>query len=139
MSSEPAYGHTVHLQGVAYEDAKGRITAALKEEGFGILTEIDVRETLRKKLDKDFRKYVILGACNPGLAFRGLQDELALGLLLPCNVCVWEDETGSTVSVLRPDKMVEFTGNPKLEPMAREADEKLQRALGQLKAGLSNR
>jgi len=76
------------LQGVAYEDAKARITAALKEEGFGILTEIDVRETLRNKLDKDFCKYVILGACNPGLAFRGLQDELALGLLLPCNVCV---------------------------------------------------
>ncbi|GAC1347721.1 MAG: DUF302 domain-containing protein [Myxococcales bacterium] len=131
-SARPSYGHTVHLRGVSYEDARLRITEALKKEGFGILTEIDVQATLRKKLDKDFRKYVILGACNPGLAYRGLQDELALGLLLPCNVCVWEDENGSTVSALRPDKMVEFADNPKLAPMAKEADEKLRRALGAL-------
>lgn len=128
-TAQPSYGHTVHLPGVSYEEARSRITEALKNEGFGILTEIDVQATLRKKLDKDFRKYVILGACNPGLAYRGLQDELALGLLLPCNVCVWEDEGGSTVSALRPDKMVEFTGNPKLTPMAQEADQKLRRAL----------
>jgi len=128
-SAQPPYGHTVHLQGVAFEVAKSRVVEALKQEGFGILTEIDVKETLHKKLDKPFRNYVILGACNPGLAYRGLQDELALGLLLPCNVCVWEDDAGSTVSVLRPDKMVEITQNPKLGAMAREADEKLQSAL----------
>ena len=131
---QPTYGHTVHLAGVSFVDAKARITDALKQEGFGILTEIDVKETLRKKLEQEFRSYVILGACNPGLAYRGLRDELALGLLLPCNVCVWEDEGGSTVSVLRPDKMVEITGNPKLAPMAAEANAKLQAALRRLQA-----
>ena len=130
----PSYGHTVHLAGVSYEEAKSRVTDALKQEGFGILTEIDVKDTLQKKLNKEFRKYVILGACNPGLAYRGLQDELALGLLLPCNVCVWEDGDGSTVSVLRPDKMVEVTSNPKLAPMAQEADDRLQSALRRLKS-----
>ena len=132
-SVRPSYGHTVYLAGVSYEEAKSRVIDALKQEGFGILTEIDVKETLQKKLQKEFRKYVILGACNPGLAYRGLQDELALGLLLPCNVCVWEDGDGSTVSVLRPDKMVEVTANPKLAPMAQEADDKLQSALRHLK------
>ena len=129
--NKSAYGLSVTLP-VPFDTAVADTTAALKAEGFGVLTSIDVQQTLKTKLNRDFRKYVILGACNPGLAYRGLQDELALGLLLPCNVCVWEDDEGATVAVLRPDKMVEFAANPKLGPMAREADEKLRRALGRL-------
>ncbi|HEX6974981.1 MAG TPA: DUF302 domain-containing protein, partial [Vicinamibacterales bacterium] len=90
MSQDPPYGHTVRLPGVAFDDARGKITEALKEQGFGVLTEIDVKATLKAKLDVDFRRYVILGACNPTLAHKALSAEIGIGLLLPCNVCVWE-------------------------------------------------
>jgi uncharacterized protein (DUF302 family) len=130
LMRDAEYGHTVHLAKVPYADAKKRITEALAKEGFGILWEIDVKETLKKKLDADFRKYVILGACNPKLAHRGLTAELPLGLLLPCNVCVWEEDGGdSAVAVLRPDLMAKIAANPALEPIAREAEERLRRAL----------
>ena len=88
--SDPPYGYTAHMRGVSFDDARARVTDALKQEGFGILTEIDVQSTLKAKLDRSFRKYVILGACNPQLAHRALEAELGIGLLLPCNVCVWE-------------------------------------------------
>ena len=80
-----------------YEDVLARLPEALKAEGFGILTEIDVRETLRKKLDVDFRRYKILGACNPTFAYQALAAELDIGVLLPCNVTVYETDDGSTV------------------------------------------
>ena len=99
MLKNVEYGTRTQLPGVPYEEAIGRVTEALAAEGFGILTEIDVKATLKKKLDVDFRKYVILGACNPELAYRALSTEESIGLLLPCNVVVAETEEGSEVGV----------------------------------------
>ncbi len=133
MASDPQYGHTVHLNGVPFETARTRAIDALKEQGFGVLTEIDVKSTMKAKLDRDFRRYVILGACNPQLAWRALNTELPVGLLLPCNVCVWEEEGGSVVSAVRPKSMFSvMDDNPELEPVATEADERLRRALDQI-------
>ena len=114
-----------------YEQAVERITALLKEQGFGILTEIDVKATLKAKLDKDFTKYVILGACNPPLAFRALSAVPEVGLLLPCNVTVYEEPgSGDTiVSAMDPEAMVELTGRKELAPIAQEARTKLLAAL----------
>jgi uncharacterized protein (DUF302 family) len=103
------------------------VAAALKEEGFGILTEIDVKATLKKKLDADFRKYVILGACNPPLAHRALSAELEIGLLLPCNVIVYEEDDGSVVSIVDPISMLGVVESPELEPVASEARARLER------------
>jgi uncharacterized protein (DUF302 family) len=128
-SAEPRYGYVKHLRDRSFEEAKAQVTEALKREGFGVLTEIDVKATLKQKLNQDFRKYAILGACNPQLAHRALEEELAIGLLLPCNVCVWDDADGVTVAVVRPDAMFEVVENPVLDPIAREADERLRRAL----------
>lgn len=127
--TDPTYGYTTHLPGVAFDDARTRITDALKQEGFGILTEIDVRATLKAKIDQEFRRYVILGACNPHLAHRALGTELGIGLLLPCNVCVWEEEGGSVISIARPEAMFELVKNPALQPIAEDADQRLRRAL----------
>lgn len=129
------YGHTVRLEAVDFGAARQRIIDALAKEGFGVLTEIDVKETLKKKLGVDFRRYAILGACNPNLAHRGLEAEISLGLLLPCNVCVWEEEGGSVVAVLRPDLMVDVASNDQLRPVAHEADERLRRAIAALRPG----
>lgn len=128
--SDPDYGYTAHMHGVSFEDARARITDALKQEGFGILTEIDVQATLKAKLDREFRKYVILGACNPQLAHRALEAELGIGLLLPCNVCVWEEEGGSVVSIARPQAMFALVPNEALQPVVADADQRLGRALG---------
>lgn len=114
-----------------YEAAIEKVTAALKEEGFGILTEIDVQATFKKKLDADFRKYVILGACNPPLAHQALSTELDIGLLLPCNVIVYEDDDqdGSVVSIVDPISMLGMGINSSLESVASEARARLQRVL----------
>ncbi len=112
---------------IPYEQAVERVTAALKEEGFGVLTEIDVKATMKKKLDVDFRKYVILGACNPPLAHRALTTELEIGLLLPCNVIVYQEDGGSVVSIVDPISMLGVVQNPALEPVADEARARLQR------------
>jgi uncharacterized protein (DUF302 family) len=119
-----------------YEQAVERATEELKKEGFGILTTIDVQQTLKQKLDKDFRKYTILGACNPPLAHRAFEAELEIGLLLPCNVVVYETEPGrSVVSAMAPiAAMGVVGGNPALKDVAREADEKLRRALKAIEA-----
>jgi len=127
--TDPSYGHTVHLAGVPFDDARARTVEALKNEGFGVLTEIDIKSTLKAKLDRDFRRYVILGACNPRLAHRALEAELGIGLLLPCNVCVWEEEGGSVVSIARPETMFELVNRQDVQPVAREADQRLRRAL----------
>lgn len=127
--SDPPYAYTAHMRGVSFDDARARVTDALKQEGFGILTEIDVQSTLKAKLDRPFRKYVILGACNPQLAHRALEAELGIGLLLPCNVCVWEEENGSVVSIARPQAMFDLVRNEALQPVVDDADQRLRRAL----------
>lgn len=117
---------------VPYEEAIERVTAALKEEGFGVLTEVDVKATLKKKLDADFRRYVILGACNPPLAHQALQADLEIGLLLPCNVIVYEKDEGSVISIVDPISMLGVVQNPALDPVASEAKARLRRVLDAL-------
>ena len=130
----PNYGFRATLN-VPYEEAIEKATAALKEEGFGVLTEIDVKATLKKKLDADFRRYIILGACNPNLAYRALQDELEIGLLLPCNVIVYETgENQSVVSIVDPSSMLGVVQSPKLDAVAHEARTRLQRVVKALGA-----
>ncbi len=120
-------GRSVELP---YEEAVERTRAALQKEGFGILTEIDVQGTLKKKLDVDFRKYVILGACNPSLAYQGFQADAEIGLLLPCNLIVYEEEpTRSRVAILDPVVQLSVAGRKDIEPLAKEAKRRLERAL----------
>jgi len=130
-SYDTRYGYTRVLANVGFDDAVRRTTEALKTEGFGVLTTIDVKDTLKKKLNVDFRRYTILGACNPPNAFKALTAELAVGLLLPCNVCVFEgDKPGETVvQAVKPAAMFEVVKNPALDPVVAEIDGKLQRAL----------
>lgn len=106
------------------------VTSRLKEQGFGVLTEIDMKATFKKKLDVDFRRYIILGACNPNLAFKAFQNELEIGLLLPCNVIIYEtDDQRTTVSVIDPLMMMGVTDNKALGEVAAEARERLEKAL----------
>jgi len=132
---ESRYGMGVDVA-LPYEQALERATEELKKEGFGILTTIDVRQTLKQKLDKDFRKYAILGACNPPLAHRAFEAEIEVGLLLPCNVIVYESDAGrSVVSAMAPIAALGIVGgNPALKDVAREADERLRRVLKALEA-----
>jgi len=117
----------------SYEEALGKVSAALKDEGFGVLTEIDVKATLKKKLDVDFRKYKILGACNPPFAYKALSSELDIGLLLPCNVLVYENDSGAvTVMAIDPVSAMEMVDNPEVAEVAREIREKLIKVLNSL-------
>lgn len=127
------YGMRTHLA-LPYEDAIEEVTAALKTEGFGVLTQIDVKDTLKQKLDVDFRRYIILGACNPALAHRAFSTELEIGLLLPCNVIVHEDESGagSIVSIIDPIMMLGIGINPGLSAIGEEASARLRRVLDTL-------
>jgi uncharacterized protein (DUF302 family) len=129
------YGLRVEIP-VSYDRAVEQTTAALKEQGFGVLTTIDVQQTLKQKLDREFRKYVILGACNPPLADRALHAELEVGLLLPCNVVVYETSPGrSVVAAMAPLAALGIVGeNKELESVAQEADMRLRRALTSLEA-----
>jgi uncharacterized protein (DUF302 family) len=122
------YGFRTHIN-LPYEQAIEQVTAALKEEGFGVLTEIDVKATLKKKLNVDFRKYLILGACNPALAHHALNTELEIGLLLPCNVIVYEEDGASVVSIVDPIAMLGVSDNPTLGPIADEARKRLRRVV----------
>lgn len=116
-----------------FEEAKRNVIEALASEGFGILTEIDVKATLKKKLDVDFKKYVILGACNPPLAFETLKKEEQIGLMLPCNVVVQEGTDGKTiVSALNPEVAMESVQNHDLAPVAMEVAQKLRNVIGGL-------
>ncbi len=130
MQQDSKYG-LKRVVSLSYEEAVEKITATLKEQGFGVLTEIDVKATLKKKIDKDFTKYIILGACNPNLALQALTKEKDIGLLLPCNVVVYEDpENGETVvAVIDPAIMVQATGRNDLDEFAQSVKEKLQNAL----------
>jgi uncharacterized protein (DUF302 family) len=126
---ETRYGLKISLH-VPYAEAVARTTEALKAEGFGVLTTIDVQQTLKAKLDRDFRKYVILGACNPPLADRALHAELEVGLLLPCNVIVYETSPAtSIVSAMAPLVAVGIVDNAELESVAKEADQRLRSVL----------
>lgn len=131
--SKYGFSKTVDLP---YEEAVEKARAALKAEGFGVLCEIDIKEKLKEKLDVDFRNYVILGACNPPLAFKTLQQELDIGLLLPCNVVVYEaDEAGkSVVAAIDAKTMLSVVGasNATINAVATEVNEKLQRVVAQL-------
>jgi len=113
------------------DEADARVRTALQEEGFGVLTEIDVRATLKKKLDVDFRPYRILGACNPQLAHQALSAEIDIGLLLPCNVVVYEGASAdeSVVSILDPEVQLSASGRTDIEPLAREVRARLLRVL----------
>ena len=125
-------GFTTYLQ-TDYDTAKARVTEALKAEGFGVLTEIDVKETLKKKLDVDFRRYQILGACNPALAYRALTTAQDVGLLLPCNVTLAQMDDGSIqVGIVNPLAMMGVVANDTLQPVAQEARERLSRVIASL-------
>ncbi|MCH7619158.1 MAG: DUF302 domain-containing protein [Candidatus Marinimicrobia bacterium] len=117
-----------------YEETIEKVMEELKKVGFGILTTIDVKETLKKKIDADFRKYIILGACNPNLAHRALQSEIKLGLLLPCNVIVYEEEKGrTTVSILNPEMMSEIAkDSAALKEVSSEAKKQLTEVLNNI-------
>ena len=123
------YGITTILD-IGYDEAVERTRAALAEQGFGVLTEIDVAATMKAKLDVDLPPYVILGACNPPLAHRAISAEPSIGLLLPCNVVVRSvDDTHTLVEAMDPQVMVQVTGDPRLAEVADEAKTKLAAAL----------
>ena len=112
-----------------FEQTIEKVIEELKKEGFGVLTTIDVKETLKKKINVDFKKYTILGACNPPIAHKALQTEEELGLLLPCNVIVYEKDNRTNVSMFDPMLMTSVIDNEQMEPIAKEVKEKLQRVL----------
>ena len=125
-----SYGYTRTLAGASFEEAVERTTSALKAEGFGVLTTIDVKDTLKKKLGEDFRKYVILGACNPKLAHAALEMEPGIGLLLPCNVVLAQDGDDVLVSAASPKALfsvAEKTAD--LQAIAEDAEQRLRRVI----------
>lgn len=129
---ETRYGFGTTIPGIGFDDAIQRVTDALKAEGFGVLTTIDVRDTLKKKIDYDFRPYVILGACNPNLAKQALEAEPHIGLLLPCNVVVQQEGGDVTVSIADPKGMFTLVDGEGVEHVAQEADERLHRVIDAL-------
>ena len=126
---EYGYGRMLDL---SFEEAVERTREALKAEGFGVLCEIDIHEKLKEKLGVDFTKYKILGACNPSLAYQALQQEMNLGLLLPCNAVVYEKEGKSFVATIDAKKMLSIVGSGQLESVAGQVNEKLQRVIDSL-------
>jgi len=124
-----SYAFEKHLPSTSVEQAIDAATAALKQEGFGILTRIDVKETMKAKLDVAFRPYVILGACNPQLAYRALCEEPQIGLFLPCNVVVQAAGDGVDVSIADPKAMFALVDAPALTSIADDAATRLRRAL----------
>jgi len=129
MNTTYGFGTTLN---VSYEEAIPRVKEALKAEGFGVLTEIDVRQTLREKLGAEMEPYIILGACNPQLAHRALEQEPDIGLLLPCTVVVRSLGQGSRVDIADPEAMLGMVGNKQLHPIGEEAKQRLQRVVASL-------
>ena len=134
MEQTTSYGISIKVA-LPYEEAVRCTREELANEGFGILTEIDVAATFRKKLGTDFRPYIILGACNPSLAYRALSTDRDIGLLLPCNLVVYAaDEPGtSVVAALDPVAALELARNASVRPLAEEVRERLERVLGALR------
>lgn len=130
MSSDSSYGLKKTLHETP-EAAEAKVREALMGEGFGILTEIDVKTTLKNKLDVDFRPYKILGACNPPLAHQALTAETDIGMLLPCNVVVYagEEEGTTVVAILDPHKQLAVSGRTDIEPLANEVKARMERVL----------
>ncbi len=122
------YGFSKSID-LPFEQAIEKVTDELKKEGFGVLTSIDVKETLKKKINVDFKKYTILGACNPPIAHKALLEEEELGLLLPCNIIVYEKGDKTVVSVFDPMIMTKVVDNEKIAPVAEQVKEKLERVL----------
>ncbi len=127
--SKYGFSKTVDLP---YAEAVEKTRAALQQEGFGVLCEIDIKEKLKEKLGVDFRNYVILCACNPPLAYETLQQEINIGLLLPCNVIVYEQDGRTVVSAVDAAKLLSIVANPKLESTASEANERLRRVVNSI-------
>jgi uncharacterized protein (DUF302 family) len=125
---EVEYCYLKYLKGESLETAEEKVTDALKAQGFGVLTRIDVKATLKKKLDVEFKPYVILGACNPPLAHRALTTDDTIGLFLPCNVVVAESDDGAEVAFLRPRAMFQSIDSPALQPVADDAETRLKAA-----------
>jgi len=123
---EYGFSKTVNL---TYEKAIEKVTEELKKEGFGVLTSIDVKETLKKKLNVEFQKYIILGACNPPFAHKALLADEQIGLLLPCNIIVYEKEGKTHVSIFDPMIMMKIMENETMRPIAEEVKAKLERVL----------
>lgn len=123
------YGRLVEL---TFDATVQRMRDSLKAEGFGVLCEIDIQEKLKEKLGVEFVRYVILGACNPSLAYQALQHEMDLGLLLPCNVIVYEKDGRSYAAAIDAVKMLSVVGNPVLETVAKLVNEKLRRVIDSL-------
>lgn len=134
IESRTAYAFGARIE-VPYDEAVERVKRALQTEGFGVLWEIDVRRILKEKRGVDFRKYLILGACNPPLAHQALAAEIDVGLLLPCNVVVYEADGGSVVEALDPEVALGLVRNDALAPLAAEAKERLKRALAEATRG----
>jgi uncharacterized protein (DUF302 family) len=126
-----SYGKTITLDR-SYAETVARVRAALLEQGFGVLTEIDVTATMQAKLGKHIEDYLILGACNPPLAYQALDVERSLGLMLPCNVVVRAADAGTVVEILDPHTMVSLTDRPELRPVADEATRRLDAVLATL-------
>ena len=130
---EIRYALVKELPGLEYDDAVAKTREMLSDEGFGVLTEIDVKATLKKKLDVDFKRYVILGACNPQLAHQAMGGEPFIGVLLPCNVVVMEREGGGTiVSAFKPTAAFSLVDNDEVAPIAEEVEDRLRRVLDRL-------
>ncbi len=123
------YGFAKTISGKNLDQVKKSLLEALASEGFGILTEIDVKATLKKKLDVDFRPYIILGACNPPLAHKSVQAEPQIGLLLPCNVVIQQTDDAVTVSALSPKAVFGLVDNEQVAPVAQEVEAKLRRVI----------
>lgn len=133
-AQQQPYGFGVDLD-LPFDQAVEQVTAALKAEGFGVLTTIDVKQTMKQKLDVEFEPYTILGACNPQLAHRALEAEHGIGLLLPCNVVVHQHGDQTRVEVADPLAMLGVVRNPAVQVIAEEAAERLHRVIGALEQG----
>lgn len=122
------YGYKRQVN-IPYEQTVERVKQELQKEGFGVLTEIDVKATIKKKLGLDFDKYIILGACNPPFAHKALLAERDIGLVMPCNVIVYEDNGKTSIAAIKPTITMNVVKNPKLEELAKEVEAKLKKAV----------